>query len=667
MTQPRVAPYGSWKSPLTSELIVRGAVGLTQVVIDGEDTYWIEVRPGDGGRSVIVRRGADGQNVDITPTGFNARTRVHEYGGGDFTVADGMIYFSNFADGRLFFQAPAADPRPLTPAEPDVRHADMVVDQGRRRLICVREDHTVPGREAVNTLVSIDLKAGDVEDLSVSGRVLVSGSDFYSSPRVSPDGKRLAWLSWNHPNMPWDGCELCVGEFSHDGSLQRIERVAGGESESIFQPQWSPDGTLHFVSDRSGWWNLYRADPNGDAVPLCEMHTEFGLPQWIFGMSTYAFESEQSIICTYTEQGTMRLARLDTAAGKIELIDTPYTDITFLRAGSGRAIFRAASPTETARIVQLDSATGAATVLRRASEVEIDAGYLSVPQAIEFQTTGGATAHAFFYPPRNRDYAAPPSERPPVLVKSHGGPTSAASTALRLEIQYWTSRGISVLDVNYGGSTGYGRAYRERLRGRWGIVDVDDCVNGARHFIERGEVDGNRCAITGGSAGGYTTLCALTFRDLFKAGASHYGVSDCEALAKETHKFESRYLDGLIGPYPERADLYRERSPVHFTDRLSCPVIFFQGLDDKIVLPNQAEVMVEALRKKRLPVAYVPFEGEQHGFRRAENIRRALDGELYFYSRVFEFDLAEEVEPLLIENLSNLKPTGGNHESDPRA
>lgn len=665
MAQTKTAPYGSWKSPLTSELIVRGAVGLTQVVLDGEDAYWIEVRPGEGGRSVIVRRGADGANLDITPVGFNARTRVHEYGGGDFTVADGMIYFSNFADGRLYLQAPGVGPRPLTPAGVDMRHADMVVDRGRQRLICVREDHTVEGREAVNTLVGIELDGDAAED--TGGRVLVSGSDFYSSPRLSPDGRRLAWLSWNHPNMPWDGCELYVGEFGHDGSLQKIERVAGGGSESIFQLQWSPDSTLYFVSDRSGWWNLYRSGSNGRVEPLCEMQAEFGLPQWIFGMSTYAFESGESIICTYTERGTMRLARLDTATGKLEPIETPYTDITFLRASSGRAVFRAGSPTETGRIVSIDLATSQTTVLRRVSDVTIDDGYLSIPQAVEFPTTDGQTAHAFFYPPRNRDYTAPPGERPPLLVKSHGGPTAAASTTLRLEIQYWTSRGVSVLDVNYGGSTGYGRVYRERLRGQWGIVDVDDCVNGARYLIERNEVDEQRCTITGSSAGGYTTLCALTFRDLFKAGASHYGVSDCEALAKETHKFESRYLDGLIGPYPERADLYRERSPIHFTDRLACPVIFFQGLEDKIVLPNQAEMMVEALQAKKLPVAYVPFAGEQHGFRRAENIRRALDGELHFYSRVFGFDLADEVEPVLIENLSNLRSTGAKHESDPRA
>ncbi|HIC94777.1 MAG TPA: S9 family peptidase, partial [Anaerolineae bacterium] len=468
-------------------------------------------------------------------------------------------------------------------------------------------------------------------------------------------GTRLAWLTWNHPNMPWDGTELWVAKLRADGSLGRAGRVAGGPRESIFQPEWSPDGILHFVSDRTGWWNLYRWR-DGRVEPLTEMEAEFGRPQWVFGMSTYAFESAGRIICAYTRQGTWHLASLDTATRRLEPIETPYTEIAYVRAAPGRAVFLAGSPTEPASIVQLDLATGRIEVLRRSSETAIDPGYLSSPQAIEFPTEGGLTAYAFFYPPRNRDYVAPPDERPPLLVMSHGGPTSAASTTLNLEIQYWTSRGIAVLDVNYGGSTGYGRAYRERLEGRWGIVDVDDCVNGARYLVERGLVDGQRLAIRGGSAGGYTTLCALTFRDVFKAGASYFGVSDLEALTKETHKFESHYLDRLVGPYPERRDLYRDRSPIHFAHRLSCPVIFFQGLEDKVVPPSQAELMVQALRAKGLPVAYVTFEGEQHGLRRAESIKRALDAELYFYARIFGFEPADPVEPVPIENLDDREP-----------
>jgi dipeptidyl aminopeptidase/acylaminoacyl peptidase len=643
MAEKKVAPYGSWKSPITSDLIVQGSIGLAATMLDGRDVYWIEMRPSEGGRCVIVRRTPDGETVDVTPKPFNARPRVHEYGGGEYTVADGTVYFSNFDDQRLYKQLRDSEPQPLTPAV-EMRYADAVVDRHRNRIIAVREDHTGAG-EAVNTLVSIN--ADDGHDASV----LASGYDFYSSPRLSADGKRLAWLQWNHPNMPWDGTELWTGEFTQNGSLANAKRVAGGEEESIFQPEWSPDATLHFVSDRSGWWNLYRLKADANAEALHEMQAEFGMPQWGFGMSSYAFESQERIICAFIEKGSSRLASLDTRTLKFETIETPYRDITYLRAAPGRVIFRGGSPTAPASIVQLDLKTGETEVLRRANDLKIDPGYFSTPQAIEFPTEDGKTAHAFFYPPRNRDYSAPDGELPPLLVKSHGGPTSAATTTLALGIQYWTSRGIGVLDVNYGGSTGYGREYRRRLNGTWGIVDVDDCANGARFLVERGLADGNRLMITGGSAGGYTTLCALVFRDRFKAGASHYGVSDCEALATETHKFESRYLDRLIGPYPERADLYRERSPIHYVDRLSCPVIFFQGLEDKVVLPNQAEMMVEALRAKGLAVAYVPFEGEQHGFRRAENIKRALDGEIYFYSRVFGFELADEVEPVPIENL----------------
>ena len=646
MPEPKIAPYGSWKSPITSDLIVSGSVGLSQPAIAGRDIYWVEMRPSEGGRNVIVRRDTSGAATDVNPPPFNARTRVHEYGGGDYVVSDGVIYFSNFADQRLYKQTPGGVPRPITP-EADLRYADAAVDVKRRRLICVREDHTVAGREAVNTLVSIGL-----EGVNDSGQVLVHGNDFYSSACVSSDGSRLAWLTWNHPQMPWDGSELWAGDFQADGSLTNIQRVAGGITESIFQPEWSPDGTLYFVSDRNGWWNLYRCRADGEIESVTELNSELGVPQWIFGMSNYAFEFSDKIICTYYERGMSKLASIDTRTRKLQPIDTTYTDITFLRAASGQAVFRAGSPAEPPSIVRLNLNTGTFEVLRRSNNLDIDAGYFSIPRAVEFPTVDGLTAHGFFYPPQNRDYRAPDGERPPLLVKSHGGPTSAAATALSLTIQYWTSRGIGVLDVNYGGSTGYGRAYRERLKDQWGVVDVDDCANGARHLVSQEEVDGNRLMITGGSAGGYTTLCALTFRDTFRAGASHYGVSDAEALAKETHKFESRYLDGLFGPYPEKQEIYFQRSPINFTDRLSCPAIFFQGLEDKVVPPNQAEVMVEALRTKGIPVAYVPFEGEQHGFRQAKNIKRALDGELYFYSRVFGFELAEDVEPVQIDNLS---------------
>ena len=655
MTEIKTAPYGSWNSPITSDLIVKESIGLSQIKLDQNDIYWIEMRPSEGGRQVIVRYPSDGQRVDVTPRAFNARTRVHEYGGGDYAAHGGVVYFSNFADQQLYRQADGLTPQAIAQESGQdargaqagtalLRYADAVVDTKRNRVICVREDHRLKDREATNTLVAIPCDGR-------AAKVLGSGNNFYSSPRLSPDASRLAWLQWNHPNMPWDGCELWTGEFATDGSIADKQLVAGAIDESIFQPEWSPDGTLYFVSDRTGWWNIYRTKPDEAIECVCEMEAEFGAPQWVFGLSTYAFESADRIVCTFAEQGIWRLGLIDTRRRKLERIETPYTEISFVRAAPGRAVFRAGSPTEPFSIIEMDLATRKTKVLQRAGNLNLDAGYISEPRPIEFPTENGLTAYGFFYPPKNRDFVAPANDKAPLLVKSHGGPTSATIAVLMPGIQYWTSRGVAVLDVNYGGSTGYGRAYRERLNGAWGIVDVDDCCNGAKFLTARGEVDGDRLMIDGGSAGGYTTLCALVFRDAFKAGASYYGVSDLEALEKDTHKFESRYSDSLIGPYPERRDLYLERSPINFAENLSCPVIFFQGLEDKVVPPNQAEMMVEALRKKGVPVAYVAFEGEQHGFRRAENIKRALDGELYFYARVFGFDLAEAVEPVLIENL----------------
>jgi len=651
MVKPRVAPYGSWKSPITSELVASAAIRLGQIALDGPGVYWVEARPMEGGRNVVVRWTRDGRVADVTPAPFNARTRVHEYGGGAFTVSDGTVYFCNFADQRLYRQEAGTSPLPITPeasmrpaTAPGLRYADGVIDDRRGRMICVREDHRVPGREAVNAIIGLDLASDG------GGQVLVSGNDFYSSPRLSSDGSRLAWLTWNHPNMPWDGTELWVADVGADGLLGGAQRVAGSVDESIFQPEWSPDGVLHFVSDRTGWWNLYRWR-NGRVEPLCNMEAEFGMPQWVFGMSTYGFERAGRIICSYTQHGTWHLAGLDTETGQLEPIETPYTAIGGVRAGRSSVVFAAGSPTEAVSIVRLDLDTGEFEVLRCSSDVSMDAGYISAPEAIEFPTEGELTAHGLYYAPRNPYFAAGADERPPLLVISHGGPTASASSALSWAIQYWTSRGFAVVDVNYGGSVGYGRPYRQRLNDQWGVVDVDDCVNAARYLVERGLADENRLAIRGGSAGGYTTLCALAFRDVFAAGASYYGVSDLGALARETHKFESRYLDRLVGPYPERRDFYQQRSPIYSVDRLSCPMILFQGLEDKVVPPNQAEMMVEALRAKGLPVAYLAFEGEQHGFRHAENIQRALEAELYFYSRIFGFELTDPVEPVPIENL----------------
>ncbi len=641
----KIAPYGSWKSPITTDLIVAETRRFGLIALDRQDIYWIEGRPSEGGRNVIVRRSANGMLTDTTPPPFNARTRVHEYGGGDFTVDDGTIYFTNYSDQRLYRQAPNAEPVAMTPAK-EMRYADLVVDKRRQQLICVCEDHTDTTREAKNLLVSLPLHSEGESDV----QVLVAGNDFYSTPRLSPDGSKLAYLTWNHPNMPWDGTELWVADIDANGSISGGKRIAGGPAESIFQPQWSPAGELYFVSDRTNWWNIYRWH-NNEIQAVCPEEAEFGTPQWVFGMSTYTFVAPDRIVCWYGGPNESGLAFLNVNSGELTPIEIPYTSVGSVRGNAEHVILLVTSPTTSGEIVSLDVKTLQIEVLRHAQNTSVDSAYISDAQSIEFPTEHGLTAYAYYYAPKNADFKAPEGELPPLLVSSHGGPTASASSALRLGTQFWTSRGFAVLDVNYGGSSGYGREYRERLRGQWGVVDVDDCVNGAKYLVEHGLADGNRLTIQGGSAGGYTTLCALTFRDVFKAGASHFGISDLEVFVHDTHKFESRYLSGLVGPYPERKDLYHDRSAINFTDRLSCPVIFFQGLEDKIVPPNQAELMVAALQAKKLPVAYVAFAGEQHGFRRAENIKRSLEAELYFYSKVFKFDLPEPIEPVEIENL----------------
>jgi len=644
MTEIKTTSYGSWKSPITSEIIASSSIRLDrQIVLDNDYIYWIETRPKEEGRNVIVRRSPDGRIADVTPEPYNARTRVHEYGGGAFLVDNGTVYFSNFIDQRLYLQNTDTKPQPITP-EANLRYANGVIDHHRERIICVLEDHKIDDHEPSNSLVGVALDGtGHIQQL-------VSGNDFYSSPRISPDGSSLAWITWNHPNMPWNSTELWVGKITESGLIEDAVLVAGSSGESVCQPSYAPDGTLYFISERTGWFNLYRWR-DGKTEPLYEMDTEFGASQWSIGVSSYGFESAERLVCAYNKDGTSYLASLDTSTGQFEIIDFPYTSITSFQVAPGYVVLLIGSPEEAASIVRLDLTTGKTEVLRRSIEVTIDPAYLSVPETIEFPTEHGLTAFAFYYKPKSRDFAAPPGERPPLLVFSHGGPTGATSSTLNLTIQYWTSRGFAVIDVNYGGSTGYGKTYRQRLDGQWGIVDVDDCVNCARYLIKRDEVDGERVAIRGGSAGGYTTLAALTFRSLFKAGASYYGIGDLEALKKDTHKFESRYLDRIIGPYPERRDLFVERSPINFVDRLSCPVIFFQGDEDKVVPPNQAEMMVDALRQKGMPVAYLLFEGEQHGFRKATNMKRAIEAELYFYSRTFGFNIADSIEPVLIENL----------------
>jgi dipeptidyl aminopeptidase/acylaminoacyl peptidase len=641
----QIAPYGSWRSPITAELIVAGSVGLSQIRLDGDDLYWMEQRPSEAGRNVIVRRRPNGRVEDITPPDFNARTRVHEYGGGAYALHQGTVWFTNFKDQRLYRQDPGGAPKPITPAK-DIRHADCVVDATGGGLYAVREDHTTGAPQAVNSIVSVNAATGEA-------RTLVSGNDFYAAPRLSPSGKQLCWLTWNHPNMPWDGTELWLAELADDGSLHDARRIAGGEEDSIFQPDFSPDGFLYFLSDRTGWWNLYRWR-DAHVEPITDLEAELGVPLWSLGYATYAFASNHRILCQVRSKGTGRLVTIDPNSRRLTEVPTRFTAFgQSIQARDSWAYTIAGSPTEPPALVALDLDSGRVEVLRRSANLPINAAYISIPEAIEFPTEGGVTAHAFFYPPHHPEYAPPAGELPPLIVYVHGGPTSAVGNALDLQDQYWTSRGFAWVVVNYGGSTGYGREYRQRLNGQWGVVDVQDSVNAARYLIDRGLVDPNRVAITGGSAGGYTVLRALTTTDFFKAGASHYGISEMDAFHGDTHKFESRYDERLIGRWPEDRATYRERSALYSVDRIRAPLILFQGLEDEIVPPNQAELMVEALRREGLAVAYLPFEGEQHGFRMAKNIKRALEAELYFYSRVFGFPLADSIEPVPIENLKS--------------
>jgi dipeptidyl aminopeptidase/acylaminoacyl peptidase len=687
-------PYGSWSSPVTAQSMAEGGVGTMWPQSVGESLYWVELRPTENGRYVVVRRSPDGEIADVTPAGVSARTLVHEYGGGMYTAFLGegggeSVVFSDQADQRLYRQdlPPAGDawpaswsePRPVTPAPPQPRahrHADGRATPDGRLLVTVRERHEAES-EVVNELVSMPA------DGSAEPRIIASGHDFYAAPRISPDGRRLAWLCWDHPRMPWDGTELWVAELAGDGSVSGERLVAGGPGESVLQPLWSPSGELWFASDRTGWWNLYAVDPGPATEPgpgngrqeagagkpepraLVTRPAEFAQAPWVFGLQSCAFLADGRLVTCFTKDGRDHLAVLDppggAAHGEVPLreLDTPYSVVYSLTPLGGRAGMIAATHTEGWQVVLLepgaahdDPAAGATDVVRRGRQVPIDPAYISRPEPIVFPTEGGLTAHANYYPPTNPDFVAPSGELPPLLVNVHGGPTSAHDAKLDLDIQYWTSRGFAVVDVNYGGSTGYGREYRERLKGEWGVVDTVDSINAAKYLIARGDADPARVGVRGGSAGGYTTLNALTRFDFFTAGASLFGLADLETFATGgTHKFESRYLDSLLGPYPEMSEVYRERSPIHHVDGLTCPVILLQGLEDEIVPPRQAEIIVEALRRNGLPFAYLAFEGEQHGFRKAQNIIRAEEAELYFYGRVWGFAPADEIEPVAIENL----------------
>ncbi|MEZ4488278.1 MAG: prolyl oligopeptidase family serine peptidase [Cyanobacteriota/Melainabacteria group bacterium] len=673
--QKRIAPFGTWASPIKADDIAGGTLRLGQLLVDSGSIYWLEGRPKEGGRVGLMRRRPDGVLEDLLPEPYNVRTLVHEYGGCAFLPSKNLVFFTNYSDQCIYLLDldAASHPKPhpnskqsciqITAAGP-YRYADMVLDETRRKLYCIVEQHAAEGdnvhKEPENYVASIDIGAlfDGADSLAsfkpVAPEVVAGGKDFYAYPRLSPDGKSLSYISWSHPNMPWDGTVLMLASLNEDGHIAKEAAIAGGEEESIFQPIWSHDGVLHYVSDRTGFWNIYRHLGQGKSdVNLTPYQKEFGMPLWVFNMSTYAFLQSGEIIAACSDKGLWKLGRVsldDSGQGSYNEIECPYTDIHYLFSDGKEVGMLASSPVSASAVMRYDPSADSFEEVKSSSSLDIDLGYISRPEVIEFPTTGGKTAYAFYYPPANKDFEAPQTELPPLLVKSHGGPTGGTGTGLNPGFQYWTSRGYAVVDVNYGGSTGYGREYMKRLERNWGVVDVDDCENAALYLVQKGLADRKRLAITGGSAGGYTTLCVLTFKDSFSAGASHYGIGDLELLAKDTHKFESRYCDRLVGPYPEEKDLYMERSPLHYTDKLSCPLIVFQGLEDKVVPPNQAEAMVEAVKAKDLPVAYIAYEGEQHGFRKAENIKRTIEAEFYFFAKIFGFEPADKIEPVEISN-----------------
>jgi dipeptidyl aminopeptidase/acylaminoacyl peptidase len=572
---------------------------------------------------------------------MNVRDRVHEYGGASYLVAGDLVLVSDFVTGRLHRVAGDRTSEPITP-EGAFRYADYELDEPRARLIAVREDHSASG-EAVNTLVSIPLGgSGDVE-------VLAQGRTFYSSPRLSPDGTRLAFLAWDHPNLPWDGTELFVAPVAADGSLGRPEHVAGSTADWIAQPVWSPSGVLHFVAEPDGWMNLQRVGERG-VEPVTRLEAEFAFPDWQFGFRNYAFAPDGTIFAIGRGDGADRLYRIP-PNGVATPLDLPFTEMGDIDVAGDRAVFMAAGPRSFNAIVLLDPRAGSHETIRRSSTAVVAPDEIAVPEPIEFPTTGGLTAHGLFYRPTNSAFEGPAGELPPLIVTSHGGPTAQAFGGLFISTQLFTSRGFAVLDVDYGGSTGYGKEYRKRLEGEWGVVDVDDCVNGARWLAERGDVDGERLSIRGGSASGYTTLSALAFRDVFAAGVSYFGIGDLLAFAKETHKFESRYLDRLLGPLPEATEIYRQRSPNNYADQITAAVLILQGLEDRVVPPTEAERIVDALWERRIPHAYIAFDGEDHGFRKAESLTRSFEAELSFLAQVFGFEPADEIEPIEVVNL----------------
>ena len=640
----RVAPHGSWPSPIAPGALVAGVVRLAESRLDGDDVTWLESRPADGGRFTLVRLRPGAPPADVSPAGVNVRTRVHEYGGGAYVARGDVVVVSDFATGRLLRVGADRTATPITPEGP-FRFADLELDAARGRLLAVREDHSGPG-EAVNTIVAVPLDGRAVADASAID-VLVAGSDFVSSPRLAPDGARLAWLRWDHPNLPWDGAECLVADLDAAGRPIAPRVIAGNPATWTAQPRWAPDGSLVVASEPGAWIGLHRWDGARLAPLTAGVAAEFAEPAWNFGHAAFGFSADGTIAAIGRSGGRDRLWRIDPSGARApETLDLPFTELGWLAVRGTEAVAIGAAPTMFRAVVRIDLRTGAWTVLRRSSEVELDPPVVAAGEPVAFPTSGDRTAHGILYRPTSPTHTGPAGELPPLVVTSHGGPTSAAYTGLHLPVQLLTSRGIAVLDVDYGGSTGYGKAYRKRLEGTWGLTDVDDCVAGARAMVARGLADPARLAIEGGSASGYTTLCALAFRDEFRAGVSYFGIGNLETFVAETHKFESRYLERLVGPYPAEAERYRARSPIFHADGFSCPVLVLQGLDDRVVPPTEAERIVAALAAKGIPHVYLAFEGEDHGFRQAASIVRSAQAELAFYGAVFGFVPADDLPPL---------------------
>ncbi len=632
-------PYGKWPSPITAEMLTQQSSKISEPQACGDDLLWIESRPAEKGRNALVQLCANGARKDVLAEPHSVRTRAYEYGGASYLVTPERIFCVLDTDQRIYMIDRATHLLAALSPIGNYRYADFCWDKKHQRLICVREDHT-----KANHAEKIDARSEIVAlDLNGETQVQVTGADFYSNPRLNLAGDKLSYLCWNHPQMPWDGTECYCADINLAGKITSTRLIAGSKNESIFQPQWSPTDELFFVSDRNNWWNIYRhtfncaegadADGSGNVECICDLPAEFATPQWVFGMSTYGFINGKEIFCCFSQNGQWNLGLIDITHKSLRKIPNEFKDIAGVRCHNQQAYFLAASATQSNALYRFHNGPIEAALLTNPSTLTSDD--IAQPEAISFTTSDGEIAHGFYYAPKNKTVTAPENTLPPLIVMCHGGPTGATETSLNIKIQFWTSRGFAVLDVNYRGSTGYGRQYRDRLKNNWGVTDVIDVCSGANYLIERGLVDKNKIAIRGSSAGGYTVLAALTFGDTFKAGASLYGIGDLEALAKDTHKFEARYLDSLVGEYPAQQEIYHARSPIHHIEQLNCPVIFLQGLKDKVVPPNQAEAMVNALTAKGIKNAYVTFAEEGHGFRQAESIQKAIEAELGFYLEVF--------------------------------